>query len=389
VKRARNQVRVKLVVQLACASEVAGRGMLLAAHPRRAGTAQQQHGREHGGVRGRPVLTRKECEREGFGYRLEENRRAVAKRLAAQREREHAEVDETLALAQRLIDRDRVAHAESEVAPSVQREILVSSCSPRATADPQGCESLIAFTLDAPGAGPEPGPCSSVDASCLALTDQTLARRLRELAPRRQWGPEHLNLSGNLLSLLSPSLLRLQLPTLRVLDLSRNHIGDEGAAVLLDQLRRYRQISRLNLSSNLIRGRGRDLGSMVARVSSLRALDLSDNLLGLAGIARLANALLLAEPRGELQELALARNCGSEAWPDAAAAREAAAQTEALSPVLVLVATTASLRQLDLSFNALGRPAMRALRGALLESPSPELCLCAAGNAPVGAHEPD
>jgi hypothetical protein len=431
--------------------------MLLAPHPQRAGTAQQQH--ERGGAR---RLIKRECAREGYGYRLEENRRAVAARLAARRERERTEVDETLALAQRLIDRDREAHERAEAAPRSEREAhaavgsapaavgsapatvgsapaavgsapaavgsapaavgsapaavgsapaavgsphasvgsapaavgsphasvgsLAAVGSPHAAGGLEAAEPLLP-ALCAPGAEPEPEPCSSVDASCLALTDQTLARRLRDVAPRRQWGPASLDLSGNLLAMLSPGLLRLQLPTLRVLELSRNHIGDEGARLLLDQLRRYRQILRLSLASNLIRGRGLELGKLVARVTSLRALDLSDNLLGLGGIARLAEALV-GEPRGELAELALARNCGSETRPDAAAAREAAAQAEVLAPVLALLASP-SLRRLDMSFNALGCPAMRALRGALLASPSAELCLCAEGNAPVGAQDTD
>lgn len=376
-------------------------GMLLAPHPQRAGTAQQQHER-----RGARRLVKRECAREGYGYRLEENRRAVAARLAAQCERERAEVDETLVLAQRIIGRDREAHERAEAAPRSERSPPAAVGSPPvAVGSPHGSVGSLAAVgsphvaggveaaeplssaLSAPGADPEPDPCSSVDASCLALTDQTLARRLRDVAPRRQWGPASLDLSGNLLAMLSPGLLRLQLPTLRVLELSRNHIGDEGALLLLDQLRRYRQISRLNLASNLIRGRGLELGKLVARVTSLRALDLSDNLLGLGGIARLTEALV-GEPRGELVDLALARNCGSETRPDAAAAREAAAQAKVLAPVLALLASP-SLRRLDISFNALGCPAMRALRGALLASPSAELCLCAVGNAPVGAHDTD
>jgi Ran GTPase-activating protein (RanGAP) involved in mRNA processing and transport len=119
---------------------------------------------------------------------------------------------------------------------------------------------------------------------------------------------ETLNLSGNKLQAASVALSELLVDSnaLRILDLSNNNLGDEGATRLGDILPKNSTLVRLNLSYNKIAFKGaRKLWAGLMENTRLRALCLKGNVIGDMGTMALDSCL---KANSTLVSLDLAEN---------------------------------------------------------------------------------
>lgn len=133
----------------------------------------------------------------------------------------------------------------------------------------------------------------SLDLSSNQIGDLGAQELLRVL--RGNMTLEILNLSGNKLqtAAVAVSELLMDLNALRLLDLSNNNLGDEGATRIAEVLPQNTTLIRLNLNYNKIGFKGaRKLWAGLAENTRLKTLNLKGNLIGDMGTMALDSGLL-------------------------------------------------------------------------------------------------
>jgi hypothetical protein len=183
--------------------------------------------------------------------------------------------------------------------------------------------------------------CSTVSPSSLRLLGSQLApfRSIVQLCLR------DIHLTAHGLKILMPFIN--QQHDLQELDLGRNELEDEGAAVLAGALDRAPSLASLDLENNKISSKG--LESLSPYIFSLTALSLSHNPLGDAGVTELCGALERCSGPS-LQVLGLCSvGCSSKC-------------AASLAKMLV---KNRSLKRLDLKANTIGNQGLDLLVAAL------------------------